>query len=648
MDLSARKLYEEYRASAAVRDTYLERSPQRKRRFTGPYHGPNDLSSDADFPLEAHDFEYLSLVAPRIVFDNPRVRVTTTLPASMGAIARGLQHSLNRLIMDTEICDPLTLLAFDSLSLWGFGIVEFEPWKGVASEVEHVGQMHGKGQPWRPVLRHKTAKEAFWDHQAKRWQDRRFTGHLFARTKEDLLREATDNPESGWIAEAIREAAVDSHLEELGYEQRDLRDRGLIVGVQMWVPGKLPRGSKVGPEDGFHGTIFTLGVSAPGAGKPKAQMLRKPMPFFGPPDGPYELFGMYPVTDETFPLSPCVATEVQVEDLNDHVTAASHSAAQYKRLVFVDARDPGLIDSIKKDPDMFVVPVNGLDKQKVVQVELGGITQEQITYIGMARERLDRATAMQDAQRGNVTGAGTATENQIADQASETRMGFLKKRFTAQAARCLKKMAWYIYHSNKFAIPLGAEGAAELGQAPQMIQGPMGPVAIPAEPWFHGGYFFQKTGLSFEHLELKIEPYSMERTSEALQMARMQQAIQLSTTIAPIVPMNPHVRWKLLFQMIADTNNMPELAELIDFDMAAKLGGQMMALPGQAQVRATGDIGLGTFGPVQSKPRQAGPMPQGGAAPASGGLAGRSSGAAAGARATQASRPSARRSPSRA
>lgn len=634
MDLSARKLYEEYRASAAVRDAYLERLPGRKRRYTGPYFGKQEPGADESFPLEAHDFEYLSLVAPRIVFDNPRVRVTTTLPASMGAIARGIQHSLNRLVADTDMCEPLTMLAFDALQQWGFGVVDFEPWIGVSSETEHVGGFYAKGRPWRPILRHKTLREAFWDHQAKRWADTRFRGHVFARSKEDLLREALDDPESGWNAQAIREAAVDSHLEELGYDQREMRDRGLIVGVQMWVPGHLPRGSKVGPDDGFHGTLFTLSIENPAEGRTRAKMLRKPIPFFGPPDGPYELFGMYPVTDETFPLAPCVATEVQVEDLNDHVTAASVSAAQYKRLVFVDARDPGLIESIRKDPDMFVVPVNGLDKQKVIQVELGGITQEQIAYIGMARERLDRATAMQEAQRGSVSGVGTATENQIADQASETRMGFLKKRFTAQTARVLKRMAWYIYHSNKFAIPLGAESAADLGQQPQVIQGPMGPVAIPAEPWFHGGYFFQKTGLSFEHLEIKIEPYSMERTSEAMQMARMQQAIQLSTAIAPIVPMNPHVRWKLLFQMIADTNNMPELADLIDFDVAAKLGGMMMALPGQDQVRATGDVGLGNAGPARPQVRPAQPFPSNTGAGA--GLAGLSSGAKAGAQVKQA------------
>ena len=75
-------------------------------------------------------------------------------------------------------------------------------------------------------------------------------------------------------------------------------------------------------------------------------------------------------------------------------------------------------------------------------------------------------------------------------------------------------------------------------------------------------------GYTFDDLELDIEPYSMERTSEAVQQRRMQEAVLVATQIAPLIPQLPYVRWKKLLDLIGDTINVPDLSEMVDFNAA--------------------------------------------------------------------------------
>lgn len=589
MSATVEQLWQKYRQDSEKRDGYLERLDERTREYTGPKWGGDADPGNTDIALEATSFEYLSLVAPTLCFDNPRVRCTTSLPARMGDISKAMTTAVNKLCVDTEIARPLTDVAFDTLTVHGVGEIDFEEWFGVSADILHVGGHNKKGRPKRPVFRHKSPREYGFDSLAKKWLDRRYDWMVFMYPREELMERARTHPEEGWNVDAIKKARGDADLDMLGYDDkvRDL-NRDMVVGVEFWMRNEqLPGYDR---EEGFNGTCRTVGVNGSLGRNGRPLQLRKPRGFFGPPDGPRQIFGIYPVLDDPFPLSPLTAMQIQSADVNAHAQAISTAAAGYKRLVFVDATDVDLVAKVKRCKTDWVVPINGMSKGGIVSVELGGASETQLGYMGLAKARLDRGLGINDALRGNVTGLGTARENEIAASSSSVRLGFADRRFVADTASALKRMAWYIYHSNQVAIPLGEDAASEMNMQGRQVMTAAGPVMVPPEPWFHGGLFWEATGLDFEFLGLTVEPYSMKRTDEATTAARMQMALQLAVEIAPVIPLNPHVRWKQLFQMIADANNWPEFSDLVDFDIAAKMAQLPAPLP-SPQPRMTGDLG---------------------------------------------------------
>tara|TARA_R110000751_G_scaffold162734_3_gene269191 strand:- start:253 stop:1647 length:1395 start_codon:yes stop_codon:yes gene_type:complete len=378
-------------------------------------------------------------------------------------------------------------------------------------------------------------------------------GHCWARDKADLITEAKDDPDMGWNLAAIEAVSANSGLDKI---RKDINgpDRNEIVAYEIWVPEAFEDEDST-EEDGFHGTIYTIAVGMEVEGKDQPQFIRDPRPYWGPRWGPYTFFGAYDVPDEAVPLSPITAVESQVDDLNDHVRAASTSAAAYKKIVLVDSTANDLPTKIKDSEGHFVIPVNGLEKDRVIEVELGGITQTQVGYIQMARERLDRNSGIHEAQRG-VTQGGTATEVAVAERSSESRMGFIVSKFQAAVTRLLSTVAWYMYHDEEVVFPMGAEAAAEYG-----IE----------EPWFLGGTHKEGSGATYDDLELEIEPYSMARTSEALQQQRAMQVLTVITQVAPMIPQIPWVDWGAVLKSVGESMKVPDLVEMVDIDLALEV-----------------------------------------------------------------------------
>tara|TARA_R100000808_G_scaffold22508_1_gene48983 strand:+ start:7023 stop:8747 length:1725 start_codon:yes stop_codon:yes gene_type:complete len=533
-------LYEEIESAERYRDSHLEHYNDVIKDYVGPMFG--GVSID-DFSPENHVYEYLSLTVPRLIHDNPRVRVTTRRPVSQGNEAAAIEHGLNRWTNDTNVKDVLQRVAFDTLLAYGVLMTAQAPMPGYDPRSNF-------GKYW-PNCYRISPKRFVIDPLALSFNEARFMGHMWVRDREDLLEEAKTDPT--WNAESIEmltnEGSID-HMTNEESRQRDTPERNEVTVFDIWVP-EIQLKESPGPEYGFHGTIYTVAVGTSyGERDPdKADFIRDPRPYYGPPSGPYTMFGAYYVPDGPYPLSPIMATTGQVNELNDHVRSASASAARYKRLVLVDAKNKKLVQDVKSQPHDFVVPVEGIDKDAVVQLELGGITNQQVSYIQMARERLDRNSGIHDAMRGNVTGNATATEVSIAEGSSTIRLAYLKNQFEEAVRQVLKSVGWYLHNDDRVSFPLGADAAAALGVA---------------EPWFVGG---SSPDSPYSDLELEIESYSMERTTESLQQRRAMEAFQIIANVASAMPQMPYVNWNSLLDKMGDALNMPDLSGLVDTEM---------------------------------------------------------------------------------
>ena len=550
IDTTPQGIRSEIESAERLRDSVLTNFSKQLASYHGPWY--HESSPHEEYSPENHYFEYMSLMVPRLVYDNPRFRVTTRRPGTQRATATAIRHGLNRWIRDTDFRQTLRGAAADCL--FNFGIVLTSQSTNTTLPIELK-----EATPMWPTCERISQRLFFVDPQAQSFELARYTGHKFYRDKDDLLKYAEENEAEGWNPDAIKDLSTTGKSEEsdMFYDPHHHVDREEIALYEVWVRDHELDDSP-GAEQGFNGTIFTIAVAQTDTGGELSEMVREPRPYYGPRWGPYTMIGIYDVPDQVYPLAPLVAVQGQVEDLNIHATTTSASADAYKRLVLTDSTDPKFTQKIKDGQHNYVIPISGLDKSKMAQVEIGGITAQQLQYLNLAKDRLDRNSGMHDAMRGNVVGRGPATEVSGAAESASIRVSYIKQQFQAGVEQVCRTVAWYMYHDDRVVFPLGNDAAEEMAMK---------------EPWLIGGTFDPESGATFDDIELEIEPYSMERTSEARLQEKTMAAFQMLVQVAPGIPQMPWIDWKGWFARLGDSMNMPELADLVNVDIANMVAG---------------------------------------------------------------------------
>ena len=309
--------------------------------------------------------------------------------------------------------------------------------------------------------------------------------------------------------------------------------------TELWIPD-AETSSEFENSNLYHGAIIRLASS----GDDYYNVISaKPEPFYGPPSGPYALVGAYTVPGDCYPLGTMTAAQGLLQELNAHLKSLHSSASAYRRLVLVDSRGTKLAQDIASTPDLHVVPVENIDRDRVVPIEIGGVTQQQLQYTAMTQDRLDRLTGLNEVIRGLVTGDATATEVQTAASSSGLRIAWLQRCFADAIDSLMYVVGWYMYHGEDIEVGLGLDSVHEFGE----------------RTTFKGGSFEEE----FDAYAIRVSTYSLERSSEALQQKRALELLQLVMQVGQAIPSMPFVKWDRLLEMIGDQLNMPSLREII-------------------------------------------------------------------------------------
>ena len=529
--------------------------------FTSPYWRTGSLGSD-DFGQtycpENHYQEFIALMLPRLAFSSPTVTVTTARLGPQEKIAIAMKHGINRWIVDSRLEDKIASLATDFL--FNFSVAHIS-----MGENKLMTPDMSEPSPKWPEINRLSPENTFRDPQALTPNSCRFFGHQYLIDKDDLIaiaqEENKEDKEAGWMVSAIKE--IPEGFSNDDDAAGEAPERKQLCIKEVWVAGYEGEGHP-GADEGFHGTIFFYAFPS-GGSEQSPVPIRDPLPFYGPPSGPYVVGGMYYVPDSPYHLSSLVANEGTIKDLNDHARAMSMSMKRWKRVIAADNTDPLFAQKVRDAEHDMVIGIEGLDKAKTVPIEVGGLSDQWLTYFGLAKGRVDRNSGISEAMRGAVTGAGTATENALADQSSDTRIAWIKHSFTRFMEQCITKAALYMYYTDEVEIPLGKDASDELGAEPG--QGAM----------FRGGRPDRESGESFDDLELKIEVMSMEHTSEATLQRRALQMLEILTQVAQIAPMAPYMPWKWVLKTIGDALNIPGLAEGFDQNLYEEMVGMALA-----------------------------------------------------------------------
>lgn len=508
---------------------------------------------------ENHNFEWIALNLAKLVAGTPHCRISTTRPGEAEVRAKALTYALNHWARLTHMREKLERFGVDLSIRYAVALVTSEP---------QPGYVEAEDPPYWPSITRLSIKRFLFDPTALEPEQWQWAAHLTIRNRSDVIAAAESGQEKGWDVKALR-ALTEPSLKEYRPSDAQRVERDEIAYWEFWVPGEPTEAER---DEGYNGRIFTVldGEEA----KDDDGWVREPRDFFGPISGPYVFVGAYPVPDEAVPLAPLVASRQQAEYLNRIKRATILAVEAYKRLLLVRG-DDAMVQSIKDNPTETVFKYEGPDvREAAISFEVGGITQQLLVAGEDARQTLDRVSGMFDADRGNVTGDATATENLQAGQASAQRTGFLTTKFMEFTARLFFVAAYYFDRDEDVVLDLPPEAAGQ-------FQGPNGE---PLEhPVIRGGMAEGANPDDFNSLDLTIDVGSMTRSVE---MANEYKLLQIELTLQSLMLMAPHAAYMNVAKYLslrAEITGIPELEELANPQMMAAVSMLMLQQGGEAQ-----------------------------------------------------------------
>jgi hypothetical protein len=550
------KLWAEIKAAEKARKERLSARKQRLARLVGPAGGPQGAQA-TEYEPENRLYEWLAYTLPKVTYSNPRWRVRSRRSGFSDAIAKAVQSAMNRLTVEQKLRRTLRANCIDYLMDWGPAMVVQEPKPGL--------EMSGR-PVWWPQLYSIEPHVFFMDPLALRIDQAKFAGHTYLRDKTGLVEVAKD-PENGWNLEAVQALTEEAGVEIVHEERGDVPARGEVALYEVWCP-EMHGDLEEDPDDGFSGTLYTMGCYRDGNGGEEAYELRPPRAYYGPRQGPYSIASFLQIQDFPYGISPTIPAETQLKDLGETSRAMLNAAKRHKVMTTGPATDPDIAKKIN-DPDGWYIPILPGTGQDVRPLEIGGVSQQQLLHFEMKSNTLDRVLGMADAQRGVVTGEGTASEVMTAQQASDVRGSDVAQQFRDHVQDLGEMLAFFVVNDDRFAMEIDGM------QLPGM-----------AKPALRGG---KSEGFKFDDLELEIEPFSMEHEGAAMRQGRIQRTIELCGWLAQMVPQAPWLPWKDIIPELVESAGLEEALSNIDVKAAVEYAAAMAGFEGKPQqdVKAT-------------------------------------------------------------
>ena len=429
-DPTDEELFKEGEQAEALRDDCLKGVNAIIREYVGRhYRGSKDWeqvqgSPDGDNFPEPFSYSFVSNMLPALCSENPSVQVKARRVIGHKPVQEAMQSGLRSWINDVDYKSEMERVTLDFLFFQGILMHYIE---------DDTRWADGAVRP--NVLRIDYRKFGV-DSLADHVDHAQFMFHRYQVDIDDLQADPAILPDA---LPRLKPSTPESWETNKSREPFKKGDAGLLKRNQVMVYSIWLREKNV---------IRVL------AKDPRALRLYEERPYYGPRCGPYVVFQAYPVPGQVYPLSPLVAVHDQVKDIQVHAMSTSRSAARRKSVVIVDGTNANLPETIKDSEDGEVITVPGFSSSQAQQIELGGVTQHQYQYLEYLRARLDRHSGMTETARGNVGGADSATEAQIASESLNNRTEYLKAKVRESAAKSLHAIGWFLFHTPGIIIPV--------------------------------------------------------------------------------------------------------------------------------------------------------------------------------------------------
>ncbi len=486
------------------------------RRLTGRWYR-QDMNASEPEP-ENFNFAFVSNVLPQLGRGNPEVSIRPARVIGHRAVGQAIEDGSNAWSEDVGFAELIEPVHFEYLVIRGVAMVYLDEdtrfSRGVVT----------------PAIKRIPVHRFFLDALADDAATAQFRGHWYWKDLDELR--ADPDADQDVVARLI---AGDDREES----------EATAGGERVRAAWKKRSGSQLGRQRVKCYNVWlrernTLRVLVDGDRNAELYPERE---FYGPRTGPYVLYDAFPIPGQAWPLTTLIAVQDQNRDLNVHAQAMGRAAARRKRLGLVEANNPDLGQKLANAEDGEIIPVKGITGN-YVQVELDGATDQQYTFTEYIRNRLDRISGMTATVQGSVGEADTATEAQIASDALNNRIGYIKRRALRCTEHVFRAVGWYLWHTEGIVIPVNRRDP----YSGELLEG-----------LFFGGPSPQDGLATWDDMQLKVRVNTLQSEAEARQ--NLLTFYDLFITIAQMAPSMPWVRWMTVLRDLADGYELGDKAE---------------------------------------------------------------------------------------
>lgn len=461
-------------------------------------------------------YAFIVNMLPQLAWDNPAAHVTGSRVPRARIIAQAIEDALDSWLEREQFNETVAqAIAYDFLFFSGFCLTYLD-----SDERWQKGAV-------MPKCKRIDFRDFVMDPLAPSFAEAKWMGHSFEVDLDELVDDPEAIPEEVAKLRPVPGMRSDENAKKYGFEKGDASDaRKTVTLYSIWIRET--------------NTIRTISCEQPAEVYP-------PITFYGPPEGPYTECMAHRVPNMPWPLSPLVAIEEQVRDLNLHATVLSRAARRRKKFAIVEANNRDLADKVKTVAEGDIITAKNI-RDSMLEVEVGGPSGEMIQQIALLRDRVDRHLGLTETQRGSGGAFDTATEASIAAQASTNRIEFYKRQFRVFTRDVLKKIGWYLFNTEGIIIPI-AQQDSYTGEVMQAL--------------FFGGPDPLDMGAQWDDFDLTIDVYSQERVDSRTLQMNMLQFIQALETIASLMPAMPWVKWINVLNALAEVYNIADAEQFI-------------------------------------------------------------------------------------
>lgn len=600
---------------------------------------------------EQFAFSFITTTIAKLAHQAPRVRVESPRGLREVLFAENMERGCNHWAKSTRLDEPLEELAIDVMFGPALAYLEEVPNEDMhlsAEDRESLGGSLGRRQsvegaenvenetaPYFARLRRLSLMDAGWDQTAKTDSKIRYFYHKVTEDLDSLKKKAEEAPDE-WYGELVNRLQTVSDHRALGYSEdagNDTPDRDQVTYYVMHVVDAEIDGEERGDDES--GVIFTLTSDVNDQGDVVGEFLRPPYYGYGPTNGGYIKIDSYKVPESTWSLGPLTALFDKTETLNDVRAAVNKRIIAYRRKVIADLKDKKNIERLEAGRDDDIVLLEAFDGKDIAQLELAGASPQDLAHLQYLEDELADLAGLADFSRGNVSGAGTATENTLAAQAAESRSGFFQGKWLKGVAAIFQRFMWFLGHDDRIVfhyrvdkdqresyaqsmMRVEAEKAAAMadqGRAQAHMEAVEAEAARIIEAGvvtFQGGDAKADRSIGFDSLMLDIEPYSMQKRDQRTRKMDTVEALNLLSQFAGQAVQGVPIDLGKVADMLADVYEMPELEGAVNRQLAKNMG--LLAIEERVTAIEAGQAapeGGGAPGQTQST-RSESAVPQGG------------------------------------